>query len=390
MNNHNNIKNMFESWGKGNRKLPTNNAVIKDQILSKVPTNFVKTSYSRPSPFPWPSLVFASMAVLVLIVNLTGNPINSITRIATDSGTTGGSYPSMTVGTPAPEIANQARYDDSYKSSMPYYGGGDVPITDDREFLKTSYNATLRTREVSDTKTKIESIVRGIGGRVDGSSSSEKYGYVSFAIPKDDLEAFRLQIKDLVGARFYEENTNSQNLLPQKQMIEENKKQTENSLSSLKSERQKLVTNHNQTLASFQSQINSRNTEINILNAEYATATADRRLQITNRINQLQVEISNIQSQISGENKSYNSRVYEIDSQIRYTEENLKSIQAQDKNLIASVETVNGSISLSWISLWEMADAYFVGPLLAWILLLGAVVSYFWNRRYVGASASYF
>lgn len=381
---NNKIKNILEFWGRSKRSLPTNNEIIKERILLKVPANFTNVALPVHSPFPWPSIAFTAIAVVVLIVNLTSNPMT----VVTDSVSKTVSVPSMIGGAPAPEVSNQARYDSSY--SMSYYYGGDLPITDDREFLKVGYNAALRTREVSDAKTKIESMVRGVGGRVDGSSGGDRHGYVSFAIPKEDLEAFKLQIKDLVGARFYSENTSSQNFLPQKQMIEESRKQTEQSLISLKSERAKAITTHNQAISSYQTQINSKNTEISILNTEYTGATAERRLQITNKINQLQAEISTIQSQVSSENKNYNSRIYGIDSQIRNTEENLKNIQTQDKNLIASVETVNGSVSLSWISLWEMADAYLPGPILTWVFLLGAVGSYFWYRRFMSVPQDYF
>ena len=67
-----------------------------------------------------------------------------------------------------------------------------------------------------------------------------------FAIPKDKLEAFKFGIKDLAGARFYAEQTNSQNLLPQKQIIEENQKQTEKYIADLKAERAGIVKNHSQ------------------------------------------------------------------------------------------------------------------------------------------------
>ena len=50
---------------------------------------------------------------------------------------------------------------------------------------------------------------------------------------------------------------------------------------------------------------------------------------------------------------------------LKMCKENLKTIQLQDSNLLDDVATVNGSISLNWINLWETADAYLPGPILA-------------------------
>ncbi|MEK7088932.1 MAG: hypothetical protein AAB913_02260 [Patescibacteria group bacterium] len=368
MNNHKTIQDMFKSWGKNRQKIPLNNDVLKREILSKVPINFDREVSFKSSPFVWLSFTFAALAVFVLLINTTGYS-NSV-----------GSRQSII------QTESQMRFlptSDVYKpnasNTLPY-NGGELPVSDKREFLKVDYNATLRTRHIADLKNRIEIIIRGFNGRVDSSNSGDKNGYVSFAISKDNLESFKIEIKNLVGTRFYSEQTSSQNLLPAKQVIEENQRKTEKNLNDLQTERRQIVKNHNQNISFYQNGINFINTEINTLNIEYQSATVARRAEIINKISQLQTEISTIQPQIVNENKNYQTRISGIDIQIKNVQENLKTIQLQDSNLLDDVATVNGSISLNWINLWETADAYLPGPILAWIFFLAAFLTFLWYR----------
>jgi len=367
MNNHKTIHDIFESWGRNKRKIPTNNDILKREILSKIPFDFDREVSFKRSPLIWLPFAFSALAVLVLLVNITGysNSVSKQNTIQTEIQT--GFLPTSDV------------YKPNASSALPY-SGGELSVSDKREFLKVNYNATLRTRYITDTKNRIETIVRGSGGRVDSSTGGDKNGYVNFAIPKDNLESFKIEIKDLVGTRFYSEQINSQNLLPAKQTIEENQRKTEKSLSNLQTERGKIVKDHNQNISSYQYEISSINAEVNTLNIEYQYTTAVRKAEITNKISQLQTKIGTIQSQIVNENKDYQTRIGGIDVQIKNVQENLKTIQKQNSDLLDNVATVNGSISLNWINLWEIADAYLPGPILAWIFSLAALATFLWYR----------
>jgi hypothetical protein len=131
----------------------------------------------------------------------------------------------------------------------------------------------------------------------------------------------------------------------------------------------------------YQTRINSINSEVTTLKAEYKIATPVRQAEILNKINQLQVEIGNLESEIINENRNYQTKIGGVDTRIKYGQENLKYIETRDSNLIDDVATVNGSISLQKINLWNVADTYTPGPLLAWILLGLAIISYLWYRR---------
>lgn len=97
-----------------------------------------------------------------------------------------------------------------------------VPVTDTREFLKTDYNATIRTRDISTLTRRIETTVRGFGGRIDSSNSSQKWGSVSFVVPAGKFDSFRDEIESLTDARFITTEIRNENLLPQVRNIEAN------------------------------------------------------------------------------------------------------------------------------------------------------------------------
>ncbi len=371
MNKNKIIQNKFKSWGINKRELPSSNEVLKREIISRFPTEAEKIISSKRSPLIWLPITFTAVAMFVLFINFSGyldnvGKQNTQTQLQTESVSTSDFYKSTI-------------------SPVPPYGGEQLPISDTREFLKISYNASLRTRNVSDLRIKIESIIRNLGGRIDYSNSGEKNGYINFAISKSNLESLKIGVKDLVWTKFYNEQINSQNLLSEKQTIEENQKQAEEKLNYSQTERAQIIGNHNYRISSYQARIISLDTEINTLNIEYQLATPARRVEIINKINQLQAEKSTIQLEITNENKNYQEKINKINSQIKNAQENLKGIQLQDVNLLNNVATVNGIISLSWISLWVMADIYLPGSLLAWVLFLAAFASFLWYRHSIRA-----
>jgi hypothetical protein len=367
MKTHQTINEILSNWGKNNQKIPANNSVLKNKILEKVP--YATDRIVTKTPLPWLSFAFTTMAILVFIAG----GLNYPTKMGISTPPMDSTTMKSTVGESGGNVIANQYYKDIYQPGS--------PISDRREFLKTYYNASLRTRKVVDLKTRIETIVRGFGGRIDGSSSSEKYGYVSFAIPEEKLEMFRDEIKSLVGAKLYTEQINSDNFLPQKQWIEGEQTQIEKTITNLNSEHTQLVKDHNQIIYSYQSRINTIDTDITRLEVEFQTATTQRKIEITSKITDLQLEKNTIGNQILIENRDYKNRLSNLNSQIKNSETQLESIKKQDKNLIESVSTVNGSISLNWISLWEIGDIYTPGPLLAWIMLALAIASYFWYRR---------
>ncbi|KKW22967.1 MAG: hypothetical protein UY67_C0031G0016 [Candidatus Kaiserbacteria bacterium GW2011_GWA2_52_12] len=267
-----------------------------------------------------------------------------------------------------------------YKTGMPYPLQDSATITDTREFQKIYYNADIRTRSVQDMIKRVETTVRGYDGRVDQTSSSQKSGYVSFVVAAAKFQEFRNEIEKLVDPRFITVDINSQNLLPQKQNIEEVQTQVETNLTDLQASKTKLAATHKSSLASLKAQLDAVQAELTSLQSQtytdpYAQSQAIARMQT------LYTQQTSLNTKIANENSSYTSQVNSLDTQIKYANSNLDSVKKQDQNLLDNVATVNGTISISWISLWNMVQAYVPGYWIAALLGLLATAAYWWHRR---------
>jgi hypothetical protein len=261
----------------------------------------------------------------------------------------------------------------------PYpYQNPSVPVTDTREFLQVSYNASMRTRDVQGLTRRVVTTVRGHEGRIDQESSSEKYGYVSFAVPKSKYDVFRSELESLVGSRFLTTNISSQNLLPQKVSIEEQQKQADASLSDAKTARAKIVSTHTSAVAVLQSKINANTQRLAVLSAQTQTPQVQAEIQTVSNDQLFQKQ------QLANENASYTSQLNSADWNIKSAEEYVKAVQTQDKILLDNVATVTGTISIEWISLLGIILLYLPGYSIPGIFAVLAVLSFFNDRRRFG------
>lgn len=259
----------------------------------------------------------------------------------------------------------------------PYYDPS-VPVTDTREFMKVNYNASMQTRDVQGLTRRVETTVRGYDGRIDQESSSPKYGYVSFVVPSAKYEAFRDELEALVDSRFLTVNISSQNLLPQKQSIEEQQKQADSALADYKAARQKIVNVHASTVQSLQSQIDAYAQELLYLRAETPTP------QIQAQIQSLSDEWTSLKQQLANENASYTARLGNADVNIAYALEWQTAVQTQDQTLLENVATVTGSVSIQWISYWAIAQLYLPGYWIPAIFAILTFLSFLYDRRRFG------
>ena len=271
-------------------------------------------------------------------------------------------------------MAPDMYYEDEY---YPYYNQ-DVPVTDTREFLKVNYNASMQTRDVQGLTRRVETTVRGYDGRIDQESSSPKYGYVSFVVPQAKYEAFRDELEGLVDSRFLTVNISSQNLLPQKQSIEEQQEQAESTLADYKAARQKIVNAHANAIKSLQSQIDADAEELIFLRAQTQTP------QIQAQIQAMYDEWLLLNQRLANENASYSSQLRNADANIAYAEKWQTAVETQDQALLDTVATVTGSVSLQWISYWAMAQLYLPGYWIPAIFAILAFLSFLYDRRRLG------
>ena len=299
-----------------------------------------------------------AIAAIVTLIASSKNTDRGVMEMVTGSSY-GGSGTTIAPGAPAiDDLAHNTSAKASMPAPYPYPGNNDVSANDTREFMKTNYYATLRTRSVQALTRRVETTVRGHQGRVDQTSSSEQNGYVQFVVPMSQFEDFRTEVESMVGPKFISLQVSQQNLLPQKQSIEEQQKQAEATLASYQSARQSVVNTHAATLKSIQA---------NLDQAVAQGASADT--------------IATLQSQIANENAAYAKRLAAADANIKYAKDWQTAVKTQDQTLIDNVATVNGTISLQWISLWDIAHLYVPGEWIPAIIAVLAVVAYLWERR---------
>jgi len=307
-----------------------------------------------PGYISWLTIVLALLAILTFFA-LSNPSVQYATRMGFGGGVAEYSD-SKAVPPTAGGVAGAPAGGMMSPDYYPYpYPNPDVSITDTREFLKVYYNAAMRTRDVPALTRRVETIVRGYDGRIDQQSSAEKYGYVSFALSQAKYDAFRIELEGLVGSRFLKVNISSQNLLSQKVSIEEQQKQADKTLADYKTARQNLVSAHTSAVQSLQAQID--NTSI---------SESERLL---------------LREQLAKENTSYTRNVNNADANIKYAQDWQKAVQTQDAALLANVATVSGTVSIEWISLWEMAQLYLPGYWIPAIFAILTLLSFYRDRR---------
>lgn len=264
-----------------------------------------------------------------------------------------------------------------------YYPGysGNGAVTDTRELLKTSYSATMQTRDVQTLTRKVETTVRGNGGRIDSTSASKDYGAVSFVVPVSKYDAFRTDLESLVDSRFLEVNISSQNMLPQKQYIEGEAKQVNKSIAQLTQEKTALASAHTKLVQSLNAQVTSAETELSALYESLAVASESARASIQSQAQILESRIQYLRERLSAENQTYAWQKQNLDAQIQGQNQNLDAVKEKDKNLMDDVATVNGYVSVRHINLWQFVTAYVPGYVFTLVFVVLAVGAYIFERR---------
>jgi chromosome segregation ATPase len=216
----------------------------------------------------------------------------------------------------------------------------------------------------------------------------EKYGYVSFVIPKSKLDDFRDEIEAITHKKLYTENTSSQNLLNQKQNIEERTDLTNKSLSDLQSEKSKADAEYKKEIASLQAQLKeitlTAQTTKGQLDAKQSavdgTPEYSEKKMLAYNYDALSGQIASLKNYIAEKNTKYTQNKNRLDSAIGQFNNQLGEIKKDDKAFAENIETVNGSVSIQWVSLWQLAKVFSpIHPIII-ILLLVIIVWYILKR----------
>lgn len=274
-------------------------------------------------------------------------------------------YPVMNYGTTTgvdmPAIrGGQESFAPNEKTIMPpIYDGGSPSVNDTREFMKTNYSATIKSRSVSDTVRDVKNTVRDVDGRIDSFNSSETYGYVSFVVPKSKFDQFRDEMESLTHKKLYKENVSSQNLLSQKQSIEEQTNSATSLRDKLAQDKIALDAKHSRTITSINTELASVQNELATVRTAIAgTTNASQLVALRNQEATLVARQTSLKQQKDAENKNYTSQSASLNSQIDNAKNALENLGKQDTQFTENIETVSGSVSVDFVNLWEMAQIF--------------------------------
>lgn len=333
----------------------------------------------RPHNISWLTIILALITLVTFIAIFSPNA----QQYYAQPGFGGGVYNSGTVSSP-PSVPSGGMMNVERSNApvdyvnYPPYQNPSVPVTDTREFLKVNYNATMLTRDVQGLTHRVETTVRGYNGRIDQESSSQKSGYISFVVPQAKYDAFRTELEGFVNSRFLTVDIQSQNLLPQKQSIEDQQKQADASLADTKVAQQKLVNIHASMVKSIQAQIDADAQELASLRAQAQTYDIQVQIQIVSD------DWSSLKAQLANENSSYSTQLSYANDVIKSAQDWQTAVKTQDQALMDNVATVSGSVTIQWISLWDMAQLYLPGYWIPAIFAFLTILSYLYDRRRLG------
>ncbi len=262
-------------------------------------------------------------------------------------------------------VQSNSQYPSRYPTPYP---NPSPDSTDTREFLKVSYSAQIQTRDVADKVKDIKNAVRDAEGRVDNLSSSDKYGYVSFVVAKDKFDQLKDEIESLTKKKLYTENISSQNLLGQKQGIEQQGESIATRLAQLEKQKKDADAQH-------VSRVNALQNQLAEIRVQISQAEGDSEKSV------LRQREATLHYNLDQENKTYASKNSSLVAQIAQQKKNLEGNVKEDIQFGNNIETVTGSVNVNWVSCWEVMKIYSpIHPSII-IIVLVLVVLYFLNRK---------
>lgn len=295
----------------------------------------------------------------------------------------GGSVPIPALSGSYSTNTSRTMMPDFYRNDYNNYGNNNVNISDTREFIKKTFSATLKIREVESTAKKVEVLIKGMDGRIDSSNVSTQYGYFTFVIPKSKLDEFELQLRTYTNVKFYSQQVSSQNLLNEKQNLERNQDTTKNSISSLTTQQKQISDDFTKTSKTLKEELSTKNTQLKtiqntILQKESAlTVATDTAIRATlvNQLTSLRQSEQNANRNIQAITLNLTTATNNFKSQmsnfgISLSQQNsmLANLGVQENNFFDNIETVNGTVSINYISVWEIIDLY--SPVNPFIILM--------------------
>jgi len=117
------------------------------------------------------------------------------------------------------------------------------------------------------------------------------------------------------------------------------------------------VDKHNKTVATLNKNVEQYAYNLYIYQQEKTTST-ERQQIINNNVSHYNNLIISTKQLLNTENNNFNSAIYAADNKIKIQKDQLATLSKTDVNLIDVVETVQGSVFITWVSIADIITLY--------------------------------
>ena len=277
---------------------------------------------------------------------------------------------------------------------------------DNREFLKIRYFANIYTTGAAREKyDKIKEIIHRHNGTISLYKEYTKTNGVSienifrnnetnisFTINKNQFEKFEEDIKSLSFKNLYSSNISKTNKLDSKKYFENNEKVLQQKIESLNNDKVKISSDYDKNFSIIQSRIEEKKKELSEnnyklvtynLKIQKATSSSDidkyskNIAEINTMINDINNSINNLNKQLEENKSDYITSVSSSTNTINSTNLSLQNNKQRDKELIESVEIVEGNITINQISYLGILHLYINLWIWTPIVILSLLI---WNK----------
>ncbi len=241
---------------------------------------------------------------------------------------------------------------DMVRAPYVYYEQLKSDITDTREFIKKSFSATIKTREVEAVARKVEILIESVGGRIDSSNintdENTYYGpsaNFSFVIPKDNLNKFQDELRTYTWARLYSQNISSQNLLGEKQDLEASRKNTNTEIDKITKDKAALKSKYYKDYNILKSQLVAKQAELAVVKNEelYKSLSSD---------------IDMLNGRISTLTQNFKRDMTALGVSLEDQNQIIDNLDVADTKFDNKIETVEGYIYVQSVNAWDILNIY--------------------------------
>lgn len=291
-----------------------------------------------------------------LIISIAATAVSIILALVLSFFGAYGSYSIMPTGilqggvAPMPMgIVNTSVYSDAPRV---YYDQLKSDITDTREFIKKSFSATIKTRDVEAVARKTEILIESVGGRIDSSNintdENTYYGpsaNFSFVIPKDNLNKFQDELRTYTWARLYSQNISSQNLLGEKQDLEASRKYTNTEIDKIAKDKDAVKSRYYKDYNILKSQLVAKQAELTVIKNEELYKT-------------LSIDIDMLNGRISALTQNFKKDMTALGASLEDQNQIIDNLDVADTKFNNKIETVEGNIYVQSVSAWDILNIY--------------------------------